>query len=61
MKKLIIGLLVSPVVVAHSGHDHVGLLAHGAFNPDMLILLSATSVGFGGWFIYRSIRRRGNG
>ena len=59
MKKLIIGLFVSPVVVAHSGHDHVGLLAHGAFNPDMFMLLTATSVVFGGWFICRSIRRQG--
>ena len=39
MKKLIIVWLMSPIVVAHPGYDHAGLLAHGVANPDLPVML----------------------
>ena len=59
MKKLIIAWLMSPMVVAHPGHDHVGILAHGVANPDlavMLFVVFAVSCAGGLAFLTRTFR-----
>ena len=59
MKKLIIAWLMSPMVVAHPGHDHLGILAHGAASPDLAVLLLvvfAVSCAGGLAFLTRTFR-----
>ncbi len=59
MKKLMIALLMSPMVFAHPGHDHVGILAHGVANPDlavMLFVVFAVSCAGGLAFLTRTFR-----
>ena len=59
MKKLIIVLLMSPMVFAHPGHDHHGILAHGVAIPDlavMLLVVFAVSCAWGLGFLKRVSR-----
>ena len=44
MKKLIIAFLISPAIYAHPGHEHLGILAHGIANSDLLMMLFALFV-----------------
>ena len=59
MKRLTIALLISPMVFAHPGHDHLGILAHGAASPDLAVLLLvvfAVSCAGGLAFLTRTFR-----
>jgi hypothetical protein len=59
MKKLIIVWLMSPMVVAHPGYDHAGLLAHGVANPDLPVMLLVVVAVSGVWglrFLKRASR-----
>ena len=54
-----IALLISPMVFAHPGHDHLGILAHGAASPDLAVLLLvvfAVSCAGGLAFLTRTFR-----
>lgn len=49
MKKCLSLLALPTTAFAHPGHEHTGLLAHGAAHPEMTGLLIAAFVVAGAW------------